>query len=1207
MYYWRIWQWKNGEKNEKGEYKNNTEYTDYVVAPIFIEDRLDETMDTGEIILKGMPISTKNDFPPKIKFRLERYLKEDHSDTPKKWDFVVEHDDVEEYVGCPEICTHRIHLIEASVIAQGMHVDNIALTYELQDVDLNYKVVKPNGGSVDDLLDTNSGLNINSAKKNKIIKEETRYPGNPLVIIDRNGEFINAYKYVWEANSLNGMKKIVLNHHAVNSSIITFDIPKLYIYGSKDNVDWNDEPLFQLNTITRVKKILKCNGEIVEPEPGKKFEEKEFADGSKSIYSGATNILDRDDSYCYCKDGEAKLRKIEDFEAYAEYDDFKFIYTTFPVIAKSNKNYAQQATFYTDVLSVEQLEAGYTVDYEISCVADSKYQDGMVSYYKQQYYSHYSASIGLPTKLGHCRTEKLSNEIANDIIVKAEIHCTNRADSANAPFVRKGVKYSCYDLLRKALLTCDTYLLDNTKECLDELGVTAESNGNLIEVKSMEFPIIISDDPKEDWKSRLKIAKVYETVFEQKNLWEVLIQIGYYLHAIPYLEFAEDGSDRFVLKFQQLGNTKKKDDTNNKITIFNSRNLSEYFTQYDSYMTNLFSPQNEIEEWIVPKTSDSTYLVSNDTAELQTKYSITEIIEFDIIYEGVSKPALSCLFEKSIYEILTNADPSQIVPAKGNSIYYTLGDNKIQGLSYVAPNVSVGDNLMSLKYIMQKLFGVNPSVWTQDYTFNNLCFHIKYRTQDSARITQFRPDLHKFVKNSSYEKYPHHEQFYGQQDKIVDSERFSANLWGKLIRVGNAVYQRQEQVINAADAKESGDLVMIDDEPYYVTTVENECYADVILQKVTYTKNFNQLSQIVTIPSEPRFYEVSERAKVRREVRIQEFFVLSTEDTDNTKEKNKPLFMASDKWSEFIKQLIFCKDHKLPNFAYTKFMADRLRKHVRYLMADELFPSNGFNRTGENTIEPLESKSYADCIVPLLHFPLHDGIIFEWDMDDNFKAGDYIDKDVSGDGNSNDSAYMSQQSLRYVDILGRADLFRFELFHNDKWNEKQAQQLPMANNITLPSDSVIGVQGHDNIAIALDKDNREEISFNYQINLLHSAKEGDDDFITFPNLFGRKTDDLKVCLSTQEQSLFNENVNLTSAAIIASVPYEFGKSDKGSLTIEFGKPKFIDGADISQVKSIIFYHEDDETGRVAYIAKNVAKLTDNKKLLRWYIFPIFNS
>lgn len=147
MYYWKVWHW-HSERDDNGKYKN-TDYTDYVVAPIFIEDRLDETLDTGEIILKNMPRESRGAFPPKTKFRLERYLNEDYTGESKKWDMVVDHDDVEEYEGCPTICTHRIFLIEASVIAQGMHVDNIALTYELQDVTLNYKTTQNNNESVE--------------------------------------------------------------------------------------------------------------------------------------------------------------------------------------------------------------------------------------------------------------------------------------------------------------------------------------------------------------------------------------------------------------------------------------------------------------------------------------------------------------------------------------------------------------------------------------------------------------------------------------------------------------------------------------------------------------------------------------------------------------------------------------------------------------------------------------------------------------------------------------------------------------------------------------------------------------------------------------------------------------------------------------------------------------------------------------------------
>lgn len=134
QYYWRIFLFENGAKS--------IEYTDNTIQPIFLEDRLDETMDTGEIILENMSIATRKAFPPKTKFKLERYMSADYSDTPREWDMVVEHDDVEEYEGLPEICCHRIHLIEASVVAQGMHVDNFALTYELQDVNMNYKTTQ---------------------------------------------------------------------------------------------------------------------------------------------------------------------------------------------------------------------------------------------------------------------------------------------------------------------------------------------------------------------------------------------------------------------------------------------------------------------------------------------------------------------------------------------------------------------------------------------------------------------------------------------------------------------------------------------------------------------------------------------------------------------------------------------------------------------------------------------------------------------------------------------------------------------------------------------------------------------------------------------------------------------------------------------------------------------------------------------------------
>jgi len=147
QYYWKIWLWENGKKS--------TEYTDYLIAPFFHEGCLNQTINTAEVVLDCMPIETKKAFPPKTKFRVERYTTKDYSDEPKIFDLMVQEDNVEEYVSCPEICCHRIEMISPSVVAQGMHTDNMSLTYELQDATLNYKTTKSDNKTIQDV----GGLN----------------------------------------------------------------------------------------------------------------------------------------------------------------------------------------------------------------------------------------------------------------------------------------------------------------------------------------------------------------------------------------------------------------------------------------------------------------------------------------------------------------------------------------------------------------------------------------------------------------------------------------------------------------------------------------------------------------------------------------------------------------------------------------------------------------------------------------------------------------------------------------------------------------------------------------------------------------------------------------------------------------------------------------------------------------------------------------
>ena len=1011
--------------------------------------------------------------------------------------------------------------------------------------------------------------------------------------------FKNTYEYRW--SNIEDITSFKMYHNAAEKFVLTFKTPVLSCYGCYSSYTW--VKLFEMNVITR---IYRTQTQKVEQLSSGMYRYKDV-EGSRVLVgeyrSGPTSIPSVSNDVYYASGNKAYLRTISsasetEGSKATKWSDY---YSISNILAEVQAENYQTITFEDVALTNSEIDSGLGFKYEIECFANPINSNAMFGSYTATHSGTYTTPlIGLITTFKYSWSISGYSTLVDPSSCKITTtiyHQDTSITENGGPLITKGVKYSAYQLFRKALLTCDTYIVENGVTCLDEYNKDGEK------LDSLKYPIILN----ENWINRLQVAKINETIFQCNNLWEVFLQIGYYLHAIPYLEFAKDGTDRFELNFKQLGKSGIDNNNNQNITVFNSQNLSEYFTQYDSYVTNLFSPQNEIEEWIVPKTSDSSYLVSNDTAELHVTYPITELLAFDIaIGDNEFKPALDYIFEKSIYDILSNDDPYVVFPSKGAAVYYNLGDNKICGLNFVPP--SKNNNLpMALKRILELLWQ-GTDINADKIKFNNLKFHIKYKTQDSSRLNQFRPDLERFLKNSSFEKYPHHEQFFGQQDKIIDSERFSANLFGKLIRVGNGVYQRQEYVDRLPE-KKSGELYEIDGEPYYVTACENEEYPEAIFQKVTYSKNFNQLSNIVTIPSEPRFYEVSERSKIRREIRLMDFFTLSTNRNNQNFINPNPVFLNQSKWKDFIKNIIFnISDYSLPNYAWNRFCVDELREHP--YPSNQMFPSSLLDRSGL-TITPNQPNSYSDVIVPILHYPLHDGIVFSWEMVDNFKAGDFIDDHIyyNESNTTEDNAYLSMQPMRYVDIYGRADLFDFRLFNKTDWNYSETQKLPRAVIEPSKEDSLAAVQGNNKF-IALDKDCREELSFNYQINLLHKSQEGDEDFFTFPNLFGRKEEGkLKIALLDETQSLFNENQNIINANILADsvngdIDYELLDSDVNSIEVRFTLNKEIN---LDKLKSIVLYQGDTQSGKVAYIIKNVSKLTNENKLQSWWIYPVFND
>ena len=283
------------------------------------------------------------------------------------------------------------------------------------------------------------------------------------------------------------------------------------------------------------------------------------------------------------------------------------------------------------------------------------------------------------------------------------------------------------------------------------------------------------------------------------------------------------------------------------------------------------------------------------------------------------------------------------------------------------------------------------------------------------------------------------------------------------------------------------------------------------------------------------------------------------------------------------------------------------------IVTNKLFPSSSTTKVSNNRIKPIATRDYSHNIVPLQVYPVRNGIVFEWDMVDNFSAGDYVDPSVNGmsQADNADSAYYGLQPLRYVDIFGRADLFSFRLFTPNSPTYEQIQNLPRAQygdgkedeaNVIAPPDISSSFAGNqnDNEYIALSKDNREELSFNYQKNLLY-----DSDFISYPNLFGKKAGKIKVAYLKDTQSLFENKVNFDESNIVED-NLSFNASTLGSvITVSFNKSPIFgssDPYDIASIKSVVIY-VDDNGARYPILARNVDTLSDNDKLSNWRLFP----
>ena len=1165
----KIYLYDSSQADYRGE-----DYSKYLMTGDSDIDNLDDTLDTYEMTLAGL--SFREEFAPSTKFIIEKYQDEIAPENIiKTYNFIVKDDTVSQpIISDDTYFDHHLTLIEAGAEAQNRLVDNIAVTYKLQDV------------SIDVLPDYNTEQKMQKALTNSPEFTPNREFNIYYSFLAHYRETDTGHRFVWEMPNYHNVSLTNAMYDSSGNLIVDENNDVQYETLTNHTPTWDDWNKFYYQQIG----VNDSDGFIELPMPilrvlrGKLNTFYDYENMGICSYMVTVqkkllgNIVAEDKYYVNPNNNDpvesSWTKDHNDAPKGYIMSDGRFVqsgniwtteYTNCQVATFGNTYNGEtiNSSFTTLLDRVLHIEIEPDFDYAILLTArifDNQYP--IYYCFKKQYW--FNAESYTPT----------INE--GNLFVNTTFKAVKMTERGKIIF-QQSPPATAYELFNK---------------CQIASKIVEKQSSIPIDETPKAFYLGVDD------KIRLQNTTIVENFYNQKNLWQIFMDIGKYIHARPKIIFGED--DNFLVEWKQYGLTDQKTNIAYPMSVYNSRFIEEYISSLSSYVTNMVQLGGTITEFISPKSSSENYLVYNDVAELIVSKPMIEIVKVFVTDANGQRRCLATndltdithgerasgyIFEQCVYNCLDVIATTNI--NKGNSLYYKLGTNKIVGLNYRLPTPNNTADY-AIKVILGEVYGISSSsIKVNDYTFE-----IVYRTKDTLRADQTRPDLRDYLISNKFDEVPIHSQFNNQQDIVVDSAKFGNNMYGKLIRTGNTVYTLIEWVDDLTKLKKSGELYNIFGNLYYVSKVKNTYYPTHAISEVEFTKDFNRLSQIIGIPSEPRFYEISEQSIIDREVALDDYLYINT---SNFVSQETPRTYIKDDGKTYLNDLLFGATSDYPKYGITIFKGD-------------VDKNNTFKKT---------------VISPLSTYSIGTSLTMEYDMVDNFSAGDQIDTTVQGtiDNKAIDGAYVALRPYQYCDQYGRADLMDFAIINDiNSLTKAQIQNFPECpiseeNIDPLFGNHEMGEYGSNDNGIGLLKDNREVIKVNYNIQLITDS----DRFVISPYIWQQDKGTLKLALFTKETNklsnatiIFEDNtLKYDDIPITTSINADgnievdisgaiTAKSTALGITID----ELLDG-----VKSIVLYSNNiinqnpQSTERYFVLARNIGNLGESEPVAtsNWYL------
>ena len=1188
-----------------------TDLSEYVNIASNITKKLDGTLSTYAITLTGY--YKREEIPPSTKLIYELYEDEDYSgvDLLKETIDMIVQDDIVEQVNMNDNAyfIHHLTCADPAILAQQRVCDNMAVTYKLKDVNLTSTELVDTTHTLEETGDftLQQVNNTFDDLKTPFLSSLPFTKFGETTVSGTGGGYTNileSYNFVWLQPSLSisggviestystniDLKNLFKNYVTPTSFVENITIPMLMCYiGEHGTTNYKQVGLlpveFKITRVNMTSNAVEYYDSINDTWVSSEYWN--LASPSQYIYSGGNT------EQTFLTTGQQGFNQLYDvyYSGNNSYSNSIVIPKTKQISLITYKHTAVQVIDSSYASDIINPNTNYPYNRYLQFLFESGYSysiDMRRKQYAEPIYTWWK-STSLSNGSLYNSSQKLDVDSFTTLSARnINIYATNQSEEI---LTKSSSIPNAYYLFKKAVLTTYFKEYDGTTMMLDT-----------------KTPI----DVENDIRTLLEKTSIRENMYQQKNLWEIITEIGNYIHAKPYMYFNKDGvDDRLFVGFIKYGNMTQVLDKGTNNSIFNSRFVEEYISSLDAYVDNLMQLDSTITEYVVASSDTEDYLVYNDNCLLKTKYPIMEVVKLEALmrtnttYSNSNwKDMTPYVFEYNVWKCL-GIDTS-VLPNRAISIYYHLGTNKIDGLQYLIPTVN-NTQQYPFKKILATLFNVSETT----IKINDFAFKITYRTKDSVRTRIVRPDIRKYLTNTIYDTMPIHTQFRNQTDKIVDSEKYGDNLYGEIIRTGNTIFEKNKWTYKYDELNKIGDLIVLeDDNLYYVSSVSSEIYRDHIESTIEYTKDFNRLAQIIGIPSEPRFYEISEQSQIRREININIPVALFIENDNSGASLDTKLPIVAEtlldygKYESIVNDLMFGTDRNV--------MYNRAKINYKGIYKEYDTDTNSFDKT-----------VYTDVMWSIQNTT----ITFEFDMEDNFMVDniyeDYNDSviphtlysfvDYIASGSLSNQAYVTKTPLRYTDVYGRADTCTITLGYNYAnqdygvetnndiidYIQKASDEADLFTE-TYYVDNTPNQRGIETKQMLLNKDNREALSFNINFSIITSS----DRLIASNKIWQPKESNttLKIVAFTDEelskQKSTIDKINYNELTTFTN----FSQGLAGDRYIDIDSAlSGLTNDEIAEIKSIAICSDNGNGTYTYYIGRNVSGLSIAEKKKNWYM------